>query len=173
MWKEIKDYENLYEISTSGEIRSIKRIGTNGKILKKHINKDGYYQIQLCKNGKGKTYFVHILVAKTFLNDYDENLQVNHKNEIKTDNRLENLEMMTQKENLNYGTRNDRISKSNKNREDVSRKIIAYKYENMEFIGIFDSTKEVERQLGIDHSHVSKCCKGKIRQIKGYTFSYK
>ena len=172
LWKKIKDYEGLYEISINGEIKSIKRKGANGKILKKYIDKDGYYRVQLCKNGKKKTYPVHILMAKTFL-DYNEGLQVNHKNEIKTDNTLNNLEIITQLENLNYGTRNERISKANKNRKDLSKKIIAYKYENTEFIGIFESTKEAERQLGVCHSHISKCCKGKIRQIKGYTFSYK
>jgi hypothetical protein len=171
MWKEIKDYENLYEININGEIRSVKRIGTKGKYLKFYKNKDGYYQVQLCKNGKRKTHFVHILMAKTFLN-YNSLLQVNHINEIKTDNRLENLEMISQLENLNHGTRNKRISEANKNRKDMSKRIIAYKYESMEMIGIFESTKEVERILGVYHSHVSKCCKGKIRQAKGYTFSY-
>ena len=85
MWKEIKDYENLYEININGEIRSVKRIGTKGKYLKFYKNKDGYYQVQLCKNGKRKTHFVHILMAKTFLN-YNSLLQVNHINEIKTEN---------------------------------------------------------------------------------------
>lgn len=77
-------------------------MNTKGRILKAGIDKDGYYRITLSNNGKRKSYYVHRLVARAYLKDYDENLQVNHKNGIKTDNRIENLEMVTLQENIKH-----------------------------------------------------------------------
>ena len=73
-----------------------------GKILKPGIDKYGYYRITLSYNGKRKSYYVHRLVARAYLKDYDETLQVNHKNGIKTNNRIENLEMVTLQENIKH-----------------------------------------------------------------------
>lgn len=73
-----------------------------GRKLKPATDKDGYLRITLTNNGKRKSYYVHRLVARTYLKDYDEQLQVNHINGIKTDNRVENLEMVTLKENIKH-----------------------------------------------------------------------
>ena len=74
----------------------------NGKKLKPATDKDGYLKIALTNNGKRKCYYVHRLVARMYLKDYDEKLQVNHKNGIKTDNRVENLEMVTLQQNIEH-----------------------------------------------------------------------
>lgn len=105
-WKEIKGYEGLYEVSTEGNIRSIK----TGKIRKPRKS-FGYLRINLCKNNIVKYHLVHTLVAKTFLPNNNPELltQVNHKNEIKDDNRVENLEWCTPKYNTNYGTARERM----------------------------------------------------------------
>lgn len=73
-----------------------------GRKLKPATDKDGYLRITLTNNGKRKSYYVHRLVARTYLKDYDEKLQVNHINGIKTDNRVENLEMVTLQENIKH-----------------------------------------------------------------------
>ena len=73
-----------------------------GRKLKPATDKDGYLRITLTNNGKRKSYCVHRLVARTFLKEYDDKLQVNHKNGIKNDNRLENLEMVTLQENIKH-----------------------------------------------------------------------
>ena len=84
IWKDIKGYEGLYQVSNIGRVRSLKRNNTNGKILKQCINKDGYLRVDLSKNNIKSTKRVHRLVAETFI-DNDKNLPViNHKDENKT-----------------------------------------------------------------------------------------
>lgn len=172
MWKEVKGYENLYIVNDIGEIKSVARKGTKGTVLKQDINKNGYKTVTLSKDGKRKTLLVHRVVFYSFYPHTSNDLQINHKNENTLDNNLSNLEAITQLENLNYGTRNKRISKSNTNRTDCSKKIMCKIYLTDEIVGEFDSTKEVERVLGVNHSHVSKCCKGKYKQCNGYKFEY-
>ena len=109
---EIPELDNLkIEISNIGDIFTTKKnnIRSNGRKdnrkgrkLKPGLDKYGYYRITLSNNGKRKSYYVHRLVARAYLKDYDEKLQVNHKNGIKTDNRVENLEMMTLQENIKH-----------------------------------------------------------------------
>lgn len=119
-WKDVQGYEGLYQVSNLGRIRSLDRIvnAKNGskqtkksRILLQEITIHGYCRVRLFDNdGKAKHYAVHRIVMNAFVGE--SSCQVNHINEIKTDNRLENLEYCTAKENCNHGTRNDRISKS-------------------------------------------------------------
>ena len=89
--------------TNKNKIRSNGRLDNRkGKKLKPGIDKDGYLRITLTNNGKRKSYYVHRLVARTYLKDYNEQLQVNHKNGIKTENRIENLEMVTLQENIKH-----------------------------------------------------------------------
>lgn len=85
------------------KIRSNGRLDNRkGRKLKPARDKDGYLRITLTSNGKRKSYFIHRLVARVFLDGYDEKLQVNHKNGIKDDNKVENLEMVTLQENIKH-----------------------------------------------------------------------
>jgi hypothetical protein len=112
IWKPIKGYENLYEASNLGRVKSLVREYTTGNgakqkrstiIMKSHINGRGYLSLTLHKNGKGKTYRVHKLIAETFLGATD--LEVNHKNGIKTHNASDNLEYCTRSENMKHAYR--------------------------------------------------------------------
>lgn len=94
VWKDIPCYEGLYQISNLGNIFIVKR----NKLLKGCNDKDGYRQISLSKNNKKKTLKVHRLVLSVFIGSSE--LCVNHKNGIKDDNRLENLEYCTHSENM-------------------------------------------------------------------------
>ena len=107
----IQGYENEYEISDSGIIRSLNRvtISTNGKrrvfksqIIKPRPSKDGYPRVNLWKNGDRKTFYVHQLVALTFISNSAGKPQVNHVNGIKTDYSLHNLEWVTISENVKH-----------------------------------------------------------------------
>lgn len=117
-WKDVKGFEGLYEVSDLGRIRSLGRVvpSKNGstqkkrvRILTQEVTVDGYCRIRLYdKNGKSWHYQVHRIVMEAFVGHSD--LQVNHKNEIKSDNRVVNLEYLTPKANCNYGKRNEKIS---------------------------------------------------------------
>lgn len=112
IWKDIIGYEGLYQVSNLGRVKSLGNGGSNNskeRIMKLKIGSRGYYEVSLCKEGKHKTFTIHRLVAMTFIPNPQNYPCVNHKSEIKTDNRVDNLEWVTQKENSNYGTRNKRL----------------------------------------------------------------
>ena len=100
IWKDIPNYEGLYQVSNLGNVKSLK-FGSQ-RILKYGINSGGYCVVVLCKN-KTKTLYVHKLVAEVFLNEkcFGREFVVNHKNFIRNDNRLDNLEIVTNRENTN------------------------------------------------------------------------
>lgn len=111
VWKDILGYEGLYQVSNWGRVKSLNYNRTgNERILKPGLGNRGYYFVNLCKNGKQKSVHIHRLVAEAFLCKIPKGLVVNHLNQNKQDNRLENLEIVTQKENLNHGTCRTRMS---------------------------------------------------------------
>lgn len=112
MWKDILGYEGLYQVSNLGDVRSLKYAGGNKVKMLKQATVNGYKRVSLVKNGKGKNYLVHRLVAIAFIPNPDNLPIVNHKNEDKTNNNVNNLEWCTQEYNINYGTRNERASES-------------------------------------------------------------
>ena len=111
-WADTPEYEGLYLISDKGRVKSLPRAGAWCERIRKQGIKRGYKTVTLCKEGIRKEFLVHRLVWSAFKGEIPEGYVVNHLNEIKTDNRLENLEICTSTENMNYGTRNERISKA-------------------------------------------------------------
>ena len=96
IWKDIPNYEGIYSCSNFGEIKS------KGKYKKLSLDKDGYLRINLYNKNNQNKYFVHRLVALTFIPNPNNYPQVNHKNGIKNDNRVENLEWCTAKMNVQH-----------------------------------------------------------------------
>lgn len=103
LWLDISGYENLYQVSNHGRIKSLnyRRTGKE-QILKQATNKDGYKFVSLRKNGKGKTFTVHRLVAKAFIPIIENKVEINHIDCNKTNNCVSNLEWCTHKENTDY-----------------------------------------------------------------------
>lgn len=169
IWKHIPDYEGLYQVSNYGRIKSLDKYvnGRNskrllkGKILSLPKEKDGYLVVNLYKNNKGKQFRVHRLVAEVFIPNPNNFPEVNHKNEDKTDNKIENLEWCTPEYNCNYGNRNRKIRK----------RINQYDLEG-NFIKTWDSIIQVERELNIFHSRIIEVCQGKRKQIGSYIWRY-
>ncbi len=167
MYKSIKGYEGIYEVSELGQVRSVDRIaklkngGTrklNGKELKPSMDKGGYAIVILHKNGVAKTCHVHRLVAKTFLPNPDNLPEVHHKNHDIKDNRMQNLQWVTRAEQIDDHLRSA-ISKA----MGVRLRVVGHGIDK-----IFISAHEVERELGIDNSTALKVAKGKFKQAKGY-----
>ncbi|GEM_PF-490646 len=159
VYKTIDGYD--YEVSNVGQIRSVR----TGRILKQNIDRYGYYQVCLSKNGIKKMFRVHRLVAQAFIpnpNDYPE---VNHKDECKTNNRIDNLEWCTSKYNLNYGTRNKRAAKA-------MSKAVEQLDKTGNVLAAYPSANEVQRVLGFSQGTISLACREGVKRY-GYYWKYK
>lgn len=166
IWKNIDGYEGLYQVSNLGNVKSLNYNKTGKeRILKPGTDKCGYRLVGLFKNGKLKFFTIHRLVANSFLENPDHKPEVNHKDEDKTNNCVENLEWMTRKENNNYGTRTERVSRS------LSKLVLQFT-KNGEFIRKWQSTRQIERELGFSIGNISGCCKGKRKSAYGYIWTY-
>lgn len=158
----MKDYEN-YIVYEDGRIFS-KRFK---KFITPKKNWDGYERIQIWKNNSCKFIGIHRVVAETFIPNPDNKPFVNHKNGIKNDNRVENLEWCTQKENIKHSFENGMSTPTPKNWKLLSKSVEQYDLNN-NYIQTFPSLMEVERTLGIPHASISYACKhgGRAKQWK-------
>ena len=174
IWKDIKDYEGLYQGSNWGRAKSLDRYikgkghslqFKKGRILKPMKDSNGYLKVRLCDGEKSKTFNLHRLIAETFIPNTNNYKEVNHKNEIKTDNRVENLEWCDRKYNQNYGTRTEKCSKK------LSKPVLQYTLEG-EFVKEWKSIAECCRN-GFNQGNVWMCCQGKLKTHKGFIWKYK
>lgn len=163
IWRDIIGYEGLYQVSNFGNVKSLGNgiCKTKEKIMKARKNKWGYLYLNLSKGGKKKTYTIHRLVAHAFLPNPYNLPQVNHKDEDKTNNRVDNLEFCSAKSNCNYGTRNIRSA------EKRYKKVLC-----VEKCKIYPSLKEAAKQTGISISSLSMACTGKYKTVFGFQWRY-
>lgn len=161
VWKDIKDYEGKYKISNLGRIKSYAQ-KSNGKITEGYSDAKGYKTIYLYdKPQHGKWYKIHRLVAMTFIENPNNLPQVNHKDENKANNSVDNLEWCTNYYNSHYGTRAQRAGLSNRCCETTSKKVYSIDADgNIEY---FDSTGEAERQTGIQSANIRRTIRGKTK----------
>lgn len=162
IWKDIKGYEGLYQVSNFGNVKSIRR----NKLLKQKLNKTGYYSVVLSVNGKIKCYLTHRLVAETFITNPDNLPCVNHKNERKNENRVDNLEWCNYLYNNTYG---NRISKYRNSR----CKRVVQKNKQNQIIKEWLSAGEVAKQLNYSPSVIYGCCEGTLKSAYGFIWEYK
>ena len=153
--KDIKGYEGLYAVTPEGEVYSYKR----KRFLVPYTVGNGYLYVCLCKNGERKTCYVHRLVAEAYLPNPDNLPQVNHKDENKTNNCLQNLEWCDAKYNNNYGTRIEKIKKP----------ILQYTLDG-ELVREWPSAIDVGKEV---QGHICDCLKGRLKTSYGYKWFYK
>ena len=164
IWKDIPGYEGIYQASSLGRIRSLKY--DKVRILKPQRITSGYYMVKLWLNNAGKSSTVHRIVWTAFNGPIPEGLEVNHRNEKKDDNSLANLELVTRKENVNYGTAIARMAKK------ISKPVIQLD-KNGNFIKEWPSSSEIQRQLGYSSSFIRKCCRNLIPSAHGFIWKDK
>lgn len=160
VWLPIPDYELKYWVSNMGNVKN------KDKILKPRYDKDGYVRAALFKSGKYKYFFIHRLVAKVFISGYFEGAVVNHKNEIKHDNRSENLEWVSVLDNNLYREHHVNVGKK-KSIPVVQMSLTG------DIIQQFNSIKEATKKTGVDTSQISKVIRGKLKTAGGYIWKSK
>lgn len=165
IWKDVVGWEGHYKVSSYGRVMSFHK--KKSHLLSNCVGTHGYCVV-LLHDGKGqrKNERVHRLVAQAFISNPNNYPYINHKDEDKTNNRVENLEWCTAKYNTNYGTCKERIGLTNGVsvlKYDLDGNLV-YEYRTM---------SEVEREEGIDHANICMCCKGKISHCNNFIWIYK
>ena len=174
IWKDIEGFEGLYQISNLGRVYSLggrimgrmnNRYKNKPRFIKPHM-RNGYSHACLKKDGKQYHLKIHRLVAMAFIPNPNNLPFINHKDENKTNNTVENLEWCTAKYNLNYGTHNERMieTKSNNPIKQIDK--------DGNVIAIFRSSREVERNLGFNHHSITNCCKHKYGYKSAYGYKW-
>lgn len=162
-----------YEVFEDGRIWS----HSHNKWIKPQINNRGYLRMVLSDNeGNKKHFYLHRVVYEAVSGTpIPEGMQVNHIDENPLNNHISNLNLMTCKENNNWGTRNERVgkanAKANTNNPITSKQVAQYDMER-NLINVFPSTMEVYRQMGFNASCVAKCCNGKYKSSYGFIWKY-
>lgn len=155
IFKDIDNYEDLYEISNQGRVRN----KITGKILKPNI-KNGYYYLILCKDEIHKHHYIHRLVASAFIPNPNNFSQVNHIDENKLNNNVDNLEWCTSQYNTNYS-----IHKRSKPVNQFSL--------DSRLLNTYKSTQEASRQTGINQGNIVQCCLGNPKYSHTGNFIWK
>lgn len=184
IWKDIPNYEGLYQISNLGRVKSLPRKWSpRENILKAEGEKEEYLHVSLWKDRISKHLYIHRCVAELFIPNPNNYTHVNHKDENKRNNTVDNLEWCTTKYNSNYGNRNLKIGEKHKNHPAMSHAVIQLNLSG-DFIAEYPSIMEAHRQTGFSVNAIVTMCKGGYfdkrtnkfypsRQLKGYIFKYK
>jgi len=200
IWRPIKGYEGLYEVSNFGRVRSLDRIVENknkgswrcrltrGRVLCPGDNgsKIGYLFVNLSKNGKTREFYIHRLVAEAFVDNPNNHTIINHKDENGKNNRADNLEWCTQKYNCNYGSHLDKVrsfllSDKNPNRgkprpesfkEKVRKPVLQFDRQG-NLIKEWDSARTAGNTLGIYPQSITSVCRRRFPSYKNFIWRYK
>ena len=177
-WRSVKGYDGRYLVSNTGFIYS----KISNKVLKPNKMNNGYLSVELFKDGKSKRLLIHRIVAEAFIDNPESLPIVNHKDEDKTNNSVDNLEWCTQKYNANYGNalekkkRNRTVSDAVKNSlllGSKSRQIPLLQFtKSGEFLKRFNSAVEAGRLLKINASHIGENCKKIRKSAGGFCWQY-
>lgn len=180
IWKDIKDYEGLYQVSNLGRVKSLSKkhkikggnfYYTDEMILKNIQKKDGYEVVNLSKNNISTKKSVHRLVAQAFIPNKHNYKCVNHKDENKRNNKADNLEWCSYSYNNNYGTHIKRQKEKLTNNKKRSIAVVQYDLKKNK-IKEYPSMREAQRQTKISYIDISNVCKNKRKTAGGYKWKY-
>ena len=180
IWKDIKGYEGIYQVSNLGKVKRITFINGTCKMPCERFmtptdNGNGYLIVGLSKNGKRKNFYLHRLVAETFIPNPENKPEVNHKKGNRYDNRAKKLEWVTSSENQNHAKEVLKVKYNleglNISREKQKRKV-AMLDKNGNVIKVFDSIADAGRYINAGFSGICGCCRGVYKTIKGYKWKY-
>lgn len=181
VWKDVVGYEGLYQVSNLGRVKSLDKVistrngyssfekSIKGRVLKQVLVM-GYLKVHLVNIGKGKSIPVHRFVAMAFISNKNNYPQVNHKDEDKTNNIVDNLEWCTALYNNNYGTRNERISK-NQNNDRKNKPILQFTSDGKfvkEWVSITEASK-----YGFQRRSIQRCLNGEYKRHYKFIWKYK
>lgn len=185
-WKDIPGYEGLYQVSNLGRVKRFARNTREGyrtmkireRYLIPHLNSNGYYRLSISVNKKSKKVYLHQLVAKSFIENPDNKPNVNHKNNIHTDNRVCNLEWVTQSENIQHYWNNYEVDGHRKAIGIMGKSVLEeHRKRNpvrqidlntKNVIATYPSSLEAQRQTGIDNTSIFRVIKGQRITAGGY-----
>jgi len=175
-WRPVIGYEEYYMISNLGRVKALSRqwhYGQRDEKILRQQNVSGYLYVQTAKNGIRKLRRVHSLVALSFIPNSNNLKYINHINEDKYDNRVDNLEWCTAQYNNNHGTRNSRISQTQRHHRKDAKPVILMTLDGTtvkEYTSITDAGRD-----GWDRKAISNICNktGKSKTTKGYTWKFK
>ena len=170
IWKPVKGYAGLYEVSNLGRLRSLPRKGTKGGIISAtYSNTKHYAHVPLTKNAKGRTVSLHRIVAEAFIPNPENKPQVNHKDGNKRNNAVDNLEWATPEENMQHAFRTG--LKDTKAAVAANSRSVAQIIEG-KVIKTFSSVREAEKATGASNQNIIKVCQGSRRMAGGFEWRY-
>lgn len=192
VWKDIEGFENVYQVSNMGRVRSLGFDKWHkGRIIKPHLDgKKHYLFVQLYKDGLSRKINVHRLVAIAFIPNPNNYPQVNHKDEDKTNNRADNLEWCTARYNINYGNAKRKIIESRYANNDMNKVILRTKETKRRnnsyccerpvnqftwcgnFVARYISATEAMNKTGVQRAGISRCCKGTTKRAGDFIWCY-
>lgn len=187
VWVDVRDYEGQYQISNFGRVKSLRRKVKNTKysfreipekILKYFISGSGYPTVSLLSSQKKKNFSIHRLVAEAFIPNPEDKPCVNHKNSIRDDNSVSNLEWCTHSENILHGYKDGNMvaprSQLGKSGRLHHASKVVYKYDlEYNFLSEYESANIAAKINNTTSGSISSVCNGKFKSLHGYIYSYK
>lgn len=176
IWKDIKGYEGLYQVSNLGRVKSFVSCTDTEKILKIRTYRENYQYVGLSKMGIVSKFKIHRLVALAYIINADNKPHIDHINGIRSDNRADNLRWVTPEENMNNPLTKAKSRKINRGESNGMKKfrkpIACINPKTNKIIKVYPGLKYACRVLGADSANISRCANGKIELAYGFKWAY-